>query len=128
MRIALMTVLTFGLLGCSGQPVPSSPSPIAVEPTPIGSFTVWVLEEDSNSCVIGATIEIERGQAPGQRITQLWCPDWWSAETWITFSGVEEIPLTLRVSAPGYVTTDMIVVPLRRVPPDAVFVRLARIQ
>ena len=132
MRFAQIGVVTLTLCGCSDRPAPTTPSaltPSAAEPIKWASFTVWVLEDDgSNACIQVATIEVLSDHAPNQHISQRFCPDWWSAETWVTVSGVEDVPVTLRVSAPGYVTTSTIVVPFRRMPPDAVVVRLPRTQ
>ena len=129
MRFALMTVATLVLLSCSGgQPVPPTPSSFAAPETRMTSFSVLVIEDrndQSQAWIEGATIEVVSWNgAVSQSATQEFCP-WWDVLSWYHFGPVPEgVPVMVRGSAQGYVTTAIAVEP----PSVLAVVRLPRIQ
>ena len=108
-----MTVLTAALVGCSGQALPSIPTPIDDdEPPPRVAFSVDVREgpiirshpsgDDMSPCIVGATIEIVGGSGEGQRRTQDCQWDWYILY-YPTFGGLAPGGSSMvRASAPGY--------------------------
>jgi hypothetical protein len=105
MRFALMTVVTLTFLGCSDQPLPTAPSPVA-RPPRVVTLSMMVLDNNSG-CIYGATVEIVRGQGLGRSATQHECGDWWYNPYGVAFQGLNEGEwLTIRASAPGYASVE----------------------
>ena len=109
MRFAQIGVVTLTLCGCSDSPVaPSAVSPQIGEPLPMAPLYWDVFEERADGsaglCIIGATVEIINGEFAG-RSARTHCPDPW-AVPWEGFFLPEGSYVTLRVSAPGYVTQE----------------------
>jgi hypothetical protein len=121
MRLALVVLTTFTLLGCSGDGVPptapasplptSSNSPSPTQDAPAWVWAMVVGEDGSGLCILDATVEVVAGQGLGQRATQSEpCDIWWvgGVEFKNLTAGVE---ITLRASASGYVPEEKTVIP-----------------
>lgn len=92
---------------------PSSPPSQPTNPSSSLAW-VWVLViKDSGVCIEGATATVLSGQGAGQRVEQITPCDAWGYDGGIVFRDLTPgVAMTLRVSAPGYVTQERIVVPL----------------
>jgi hypothetical protein len=127
MKLALVTLTLAALIGCAETrsatgptappvqtPAPNPGSPPTSPPTPTASAWVWVMVvEESGICIDKATVRVIAGQQVGASATQVQdgsCNAWW-------FGGVmfrdliPGQPMTLRVSAPGYLDVDVTVIP-----------------
>ena len=121
MRFALIVLMTLMAHGCSADSAqrlptaPSSPSTTpAPNPTPAPNSTAvygFVLKS-SGLCIDGATVQIVRGQASSQSITQTTPCDAWSYGGGFTFENVTAgVEVTIRASATGYATKEMTLIP-----------------
>jgi hypothetical protein len=106
---ALFIALT--LVGCSSdERTPSAPTPPTVSPTPApppSPATTWlwgfVTADDTGVCIEDATIEVVRGQAQGQRVTQQTpCSVWDDGNGFVFKDLTPGVAMTLRASAPGW--------------------------
>lgn len=83
MRFGLIVLMTLMALGCSPEDArrlpttPGSPSPTPA-PNSLGNVTGAVVDS-GGLCIDGATVQIVRGQASSQSITQRAPCDPWSA-------------------------------------------------
>jgi len=82
-KFALAIVMTLSLSGCSQD---SAQQPLTAPPTaPIPSASQaglfgWVVD-DGGACIVGATVEVTRGQSVGQTITQTATPCYMSGDS-----------------------------------------------
>ena len=126
MKLALVMLTLAALSGCAEMRSPTGPAAPPVQtpapdpgsaptsPPPRVSAWVWVMVvDDSGLCIDKATVRVIAGQQVGASATQVQdgtCDAWW-------FGGVEfrnlipGLPMTLRVSAPGYLDVDVTVIP-----------------
>lgn len=130
MRFALSTALTLILLGCSRQSatrLPSAPTPSGPSaPAPVASPSLWgMVLEETGSCILGATVEVVRGQGAGQRLTQETPCGYWDDGGGFIFRDLNpDIELTIRASASGYTTKEKTVLPSSQI----VFITLSKTQ
>ena len=121
MKFRLIVLMTLMACGCSAEnaqrlpTAPSSPSTTtAPNPTPAPNSTAvygFVLKS-SGLCIEGATVQIVRGQASSQSITQITPCDAWSYGNGFTFENLTAgVEVTIRASATGYVTKEVTVFP-----------------
>jgi hypothetical protein len=120
MKFALIVFASLTLLGCSqesGQPLPTAPGqPVpsaSPAPTPNSLTFLWVMVlEDTGVCIVGATVEVVRGQGLGQSITQETPCDAWDYGGGAVFRDLTPgVEMTLRASASGYAAQERNVVP-----------------
>jgi hypothetical protein len=85
-----------------------------------------VIERNGDGgCIPDATVEVVRGQAVGQRTTQVTPCSVWDYGNGFGFTGLAQgVELTIRASAPGYVPAERTVVPQ----PNAIEIGLSRVQ
>ena len=122
MKLALTVLGMLMLLGCSAEPtpptaptaaptVPASPPPNPA-PQPSTGGAVWLMvAESSGICILGARVDVIAGQAVGQTAAQDHPCNIWDLGG-IEFKNLTPgTALTVRASAPGYLTREMTVVP-----------------
>ena len=132
MRLARTTVAILALCGCSDRPVaPSDPTPVIAEPLPSVPVYLDVFEERADGstgpCIYGATVEIVRGEGTGRSV-RMGCADYWTGP-WDGFVLPEGRLITLRASAPGYLTKEKTIQTAQAAPPDNfVFFALPKVQ
>jgi Carboxypeptidase regulatory-like domain len=116
MKFAVMVVGSLTLLGCSqssptgpDQPVPTA-SPA---PTPSSSTWLWgMVIDETGACIVGATVEVVRGQSLGQSITQTTPCGAWDYDGGVVFRDLTPgVEMTLRASASGYAAQEKTVIP-----------------
>jgi hypothetical protein len=67
---------------------------------------------EGGACIVGATVQVVRGQGLGQSITQTTPCDAWGDDGGVVFKDLTPgVEMTLRASASGYVAQEKIVVP-----------------
>jgi hypothetical protein len=116
MRFAAVGIATLAVFGCSGETARqlsiTQPS-TATAPAPTLHLTVVVIGADfSGACLEGAVVEIVWGQSLGTQVTQTTPCSYWDPDYGATFRGLNPYDLfTLRVSAPGYVAAEQVIVP-----------------
>lgn len=98
--------------GCTSSPTAPLPSTTGPNLSPQASPTPYLAGMVINSggaCIRGATVESIAGQAVGQKVVQTGECDVWSyGGGGFTFKDLTPgILMTLRASAPGFVTTDV---------------------
>lgn len=110
MKLAVTVLVTLALLGCSRVPTsPAEPGPIPTEaPTPPTDGKLWgMVLGESGACILGATVQVIRGEQVGKSTTQATPCDAWGVEPGFEFSELTPgSELTLRASAPGYVSQE----------------------
>ncbi len=107
MTYARAVVAALILSGCYGEGVP----PALVAPDPAVSLWGMVIT-DSGVCVHDATVRVVRGQGLGRSAAQETpCGAWDYAGGFVFNRLIPGVEMTLRISAPGYVTEDIRVVP-----------------
>ena len=68
--------------------------------------------EKSGACITGGTVTVIEGQASGKWQVQVTPCDVWGYGGGFTFNGLTPgVSLTLRASASGYATQDVVVIP-----------------
>ena len=109
MRHGRVIVAALTLLGCSGENAPSSPhSPR----TPGGPAFLWgMVIDDSGVCIRDVTVRVVGGHGVGRSAAQEPCTMWDYGGGFVFDGLTPGLPMTLRVSAPGYVDKDMPVTP-----------------
>ena len=140
--IGLAVLLLCVVVACSEQSrPPTSPDPAAkpelphpppppVPPVPTGPPSVatllWGFVVDATGiCIPDATVEIVRGQRIGEIVKQETPCDAWAYSGGFQFKGlVSDAALTVRASAPGYVTAEKAFTPTN----TTVAIYLARIE
>jgi hypothetical protein len=102
--------LILTVAGCTSTPAAPLPSTTGQTPQapPARSLAGMVLEP-SGACIRGATVESIAGQAVGQRVVQPGPCDYWSyGGGGFTFTDLTPgVSVTLRASAPGFVTKEI---------------------
>jgi hypothetical protein len=107
MRLAAITLVTLSLLGCSdSKGSPTSPNPVSPQvpvPTPTTGFIWGFVIENSGACIVGAAVEIIRGEHQGETQVQETPCSVWDYARGFSFENLPiSTQLTLRASAPGY--------------------------
>lgn len=117
MKFVLTILAILTLVGCSqenAQRLPTAPGPSVPSAPTTGSLTfVWAKVVDATgACIVGATVEVVRGQGLGQNITQSTLCDAWSFDGGATFKDLTPgVEMTLRASASGHAAQEKTVVP-----------------
>ena len=110
MRYSAMILAAATLLGCGVE----GAGPFAVTPVdapPLRTKVFGFVLGDDSFCIKQATVSVVSGQGAGQTLVQnpncyLW------GDVGFEFKNLTpDVPMTIRVSAPGYVTKDTTVVP-----------------
>ena len=107
MKYARSIVAALTLCACSGETAPSLPL------APDASASLWgMVIGPSGACIMDASIRVIGGQGLGRSIAQQAPCNVWDYGGGFVLGGLTPgVPLTLRVSAPGYVAKDTTVVP-----------------
>jgi hypothetical protein len=122
MKIVLTILATVTLLACSELDLPTLPQTPGPGPTlpqgpplgPLGSRAwVWgLVVNDAGVCIAGASATVVRGQGLGQSAKQSTPCDAWAYDGGFVFRDLTPgVEMTIRASAPGYVSQELIVVP-----------------
>lgn len=117
MKFLLTILAILPLLGCSAenaQRLPAAPGAgVPPAPTAPALTSVWAMVvADSGVCIVGATVQVVRGQGIGQNITQTTPCDVWAYDGGAVFKDLTPgVEMTLRASAAGYVPQEKTVVP-----------------
>jgi len=124
-----MVLVAFTVAACSGEsvtPLPTVPNP-PVPPVPSGSTFLWgMVIEQSGICIPDARVRVVAGQRAGENLTQVTPCDAWGYGAGFVFNPVTAgVPMTLRISAPGYVDLDTTLTPSLG-PQQAVLIAPAR--
>jgi hypothetical protein len=120
-RLPALFLLAVATSACSGDSnpaptvptVPDAPAP----PTPSGpsssvAFLWGMVIERSGVCIVGASVRVLDGQRAGESMTQETPCDAWGYSGGFGWDSLKAgIPMTLRLSAPGYVDLDTTVTP-----------------
>ena len=127
MKLAFLLLTLVALSGCAEMRSPTGPTappvqtpapepgtPSTSPPPPSASAWVWVMVvHDSGVCFDEATVRVIAGQQVGASATQVQdgsCNAWWFGG--VVFRNlIPGEPMTLRVSAPGYLDVDITVIP-----------------
>ena len=121
MRLPALLLVAVAISACSGESnpaptVPDVPAPPA-PPPPSGSASsltfLWgMIIERSGVCIPGASVRVLAGQRAGESMTQATPCDAWAYWGGFGFDSLKAgVPMTLRLSAPGYVDLDTTVTP-----------------
>jgi hypothetical protein len=86
-----------------------------------------VVPVGSQFCIKNAKVEVVQGQRIGETITQEPCSVWDYGGGFEFRNLTPGVEMTLRVSAPGYVTKDFVIIPVAH-PGGAMFFELSPIQ
>jgi len=120
MRRAAIILAAFTLSACSGESgpnapaVPNAPTPHAPPAAPASGRTfLWGMVVDaSGACIAGAKVLVIEGQRAGESLTQTTPCSVWDYGNGFYFEDlIPGIPMTLRVSAPGYADLERTVTP-----------------
>ena len=119
MKVALVTLVTLILLGCSqqsSQGVPTAPGPVqtaAPVPTPSAFASFWgMVVDETGVCIVGATLEVVRGQGAGLSFTQTAPCDVWSYDGGVVLMDLTPgVEMTFRAYAAGYAAQEKTIVP-----------------
>lgn len=124
MRFAFMMCLTLSTLGCSQDSTQRSPtaptSPVATpapQPAPPAQpsnrYALWgVVVTSHGVCIEGATVEVVAGpELLGVRVAQTLPSDLRRSTGGFEFDDVPPATMTLRASAPGYVSQEQTIEP-----------------
>jgi hypothetical protein len=105
-KLALVTFMTLILSGCQST----------LAPAPGDYGWVWgvVVDDETGDCIVGATVQVVRGQRLGESVTQTEsCGDSWEYD-FVGFAFEDLAPgveMTLRASASGYTPHEKTVIP-----------------
>jgi hypothetical protein len=133
MKFAVTVLAMLALVGCSReQRLPTAPGPPAspATPTPSSVASLWLMViGDSGGCVVGATVQVIRGQRLGQSLTQIEPCGYWDYGGGIVLTDLTPaVELTLRASAPGYAVQENTFLPEpSSTPTRTVFITLSKI-
>ena len=113
MKLALGIVATLAVWGCSQGDASRSPmAPDLTTIAPSTSLFVMVVDAHTSSCIVGATVQVVRGQRLGESLTQTTPCGAWDYGGEIQFKDLTPgVEMTLRASAPGYTSHELSVVP-----------------
>ena len=118
-----MICLTLSILGCSQgstqrsptAPTPpvATPPPQPAPPAPSNRYALWgVVVTSSGVCIEGATVEVVEGpELLGVRVAQTLPCDLRRSTGGFGFDDVPPAMMTLRASAPGYVSQEQTIEP-----------------
>jgi hypothetical protein len=123
MKFALIIAMALSAVACGGgvpptaptpPPAPSNP-PVPEPPAPIPVVTgfVWVVvlpEGGLGECITGATVQVIVDGAVAQSKTQQPC-NYWDPDYELVFEDLPITGVTVRASAPGYLTREMTATP-----------------
>ena len=115
--IVFAALIVFGCSSPEGTPTGPSEFPPPAPPTPgwsATSATVWgmVFPIDGQFCITNAKVEVVQGQRTGETVTQEPCA-YWDYVGGFRFENLTPgVEMTLRASAPGYVTKDFVITPI----------------
>ena len=117
--LAVATILSLAASACDSLPTtptvqPSSSAATPPPAPPTSSLTfVWTMAVDEYGlCIVGATVQVMRGQGLGQNVTQRTPCGAWDYDGGVVFRDLSPgVEMTLRASASGYVAQEKIVVP-----------------
>jgi hypothetical protein len=109
------------LIGCDGTSNPAAapivpatwPEPHTPPKAGSGHLSIagFVLDA-SESCIVGARVEVIDGPLKGESFVQTKCGFWdYGADLGYSFNGLPEQPVTLRATASGYKTAEITVMP-----------------
>lgn len=105
--LALVTFMTLILSGCRSTLAPATPF--------LGTFWGVVVDAETGDCIVGATVQVVRGQRFGESVTQTKpCVNSWDYEIDSAFVFKDLAPgveMTLRASASGYTPHEKTVIP-----------------
>lgn len=104
----MVVIVTLPLWGCSGEDLQQPPG------APANSKAqVWGMIIDmTGACIVAATVEVVGGQHIGRTAQQtLPCDAWSYGGGFILADLIPGTPITLRASAPGYLSSEVTVVP-----------------
>jgi hypothetical protein len=131
MKFALASILAAGLsaAACGGgvpptaptpappapssSPVPDPPAPAPPVPAPVVTGAVWVVvlpEGGSGECIRGATVQVIVDDTVVQSKTQQPC-SYWDPDFDLFFKDLPIGGVTIRASAPGYLTGEITATP-----------------
>jgi len=117
MKFALPACVALTMIGCSGESIPTAPTPppsTASPTTTPGALTIlWGFVVDpGGACIKDAIVEVVRGQSQGQQTIQETPCDAWSYAGGFQFKDlVPGLEMTVRASAPGWSTAEKTFVP-----------------
>lgn len=97
----------------SNPPGPNPPAPTPPVPAPVVTGAVWVVvlpAGGGGQCITGATVEVIVGSSVVQAKTQQPC-DYWDPDYDLYFKDLPVEGVTIRASAPGYVTGEITAIP-----------------
>ena len=94
------------------QPEPINPvNPPAPSPSANNSIAGFVIDA-SESCIVGARVEVIDGPLAGASFVQTKCGFWdYGADIGYAFNGLPGKPVTLRATAEGYKTAEVVGTP-----------------
>lgn len=127
MKLVLIVAMALSAVACGGgipptapTPPPSAPSnppvpdpPAPAPPAPVVTGIVWVVvlpEGGSGVCITGATVQVIVDGAVVQSKTQQPC-DYWDPDYDLVFKDLPVTGVTVRASAPGYLTREITATP-----------------
>jgi hypothetical protein len=122
--LASIIAVVLSAVACGGggpaiapTPVPSAPSnpPVPDPPAPASAATgsVWIVvipEGGTGECITGATVQVIVDGSVAQSKTQQPC-DYWDPDYDLFFKDLPVGGVTVRASAPGYVTREIAATP-----------------
>ena len=127
MRLPALLLVAVATSACSGDsnpaptvpyptvpdaPAPPPPPPPASGPSSSLTFLWGMVIEGSGVCIVGASVRVLDGQRAGVSMTQETPCDAWAYSGGFWFDSLTPgVPMTLRLSAPGYVDLDTTVTP-----------------
>jgi hypothetical protein len=118
MKVLLTIAAALLAIGCSQAPVrsPTSPSfplpPRTPSPGPSpDTFLPAMVVDRTGSCIVGAIVEVVRGQRAGASATQLVRCDVWDVGDIVFNHLTPGVEMTLRATAPGYVESEKTLIP-----------------
>lgn len=115
MRLPAFILAVFAVSACLRDRTPTSPNSPAPPPGPIPSGTTFLwgmIVDPSGVCIVGASVRVVEGQRAGESLTQETPCNAWAYSGGFQYNPVAAgIPMTLRVSAPGYADVDTTVTP-----------------
>jgi hypothetical protein len=130
MRYAAMFLAAATLSGCGGEvagpsTVTERAGPSAEAPStdttsnvaaaaPERTFLWGMVVQENGICILGASARVVSGQAEGQAVVQETSCDAWSFGGFMFKDLTPGVAMTIRASAPGYVSKDVTVVPYVR--------------
>jgi hypothetical protein len=121
MRRASRLLAVVALSGCAEGAAPYDPAEAPPPPAPppavvpiTGAFLWGVVVDRSGACLAKATVEVMSGPGAGERAEQVTPCGVWDSDGGFLFTGLTSgVAMTIRASAPGYVTKEVTATPDR---------------